>query len=158
MDTSSGQETDDVQQPTNLSRDKRPEIHGYGPDVSRHADGSIREIELTVGFGGYDGYRLALTYYVTDGTAHVKEIENAGRDTTTIAREHLRMLALADDVVSRVPGVVSVTRIEREIANTRDTYERELGERCDKDGCYDMPDKALGSGKCREHTPREERQ
>ena len=90
-----------------------------------------------------------------DGTAHVKRIEND--HVSGIGRGQLRMLALADDVVSNVPGVETVTRFEDEIAETRETYERELEERCAQDGCYDMPDKALDSGRCRDHTPREDR-
>ena len=40
-------DTEPEPEPTNLSRDKRPEIKGYGPDVQRNADGSIRTIEIS---------------------------------------------------------------------------------------------------------------
>ena len=154
--------TDTEQESIDLSREKRPKVHGYGPDVQRYADGSIRKVKIEVATGGYGDHsppirKLALTYYVNDGTAHVDEIESAHRDGDAIERKHLRMLALADDVVSRVPGVVTVEPFEREISKTRETYERDLRERCDEEGCYDMPDTALDSGKCREHTPREDR-
>ena len=157
---SSDKPTDDEQEPTNLHPDKRPEVKGYGPDVQRNADGSIHGIEVTVKSGtrtsGPPPRSLTIAYYVNDdGTAHVKRVENDDEDW--IGRAHLRMLALADDVVGRVPGVETVTRFEDEIAETRETYERELEERCTQEGCYDMPDKALESGRCREHTPREDR-
>ena len=122
-------------EPTNLHRDKRPKVHGSGPTVHRHASGSIRKITLTVSHGQHGDYKLALTYSVADGRACVKQMKNPGRNESAVGRRHLRMLALADDVVGRVPGVETVTRIEDEIAATRETYERDLDERCDEDGC-----------------------
>jgi hypothetical protein len=146
-------------EPTDLHRDKRPEVKGHGPEVQRDADGSIRRIEVAIKSGtrtsGPPYRELVIAYYVDGDAAHVSYIESGDGDG--ISRQYLRMLALADDVVGRVPGVETVTRFEDEIAETRETYERDLRERCAQEGCYDMPDEALDSGRCREHTPREER-
>lgn len=144
----------------NLSRESRPELRGY-VDVQREADGSPREIALTVGYGSF-GDRgpsrtdLALTYRVgDDGTAHVSRIEDdtSGRTPDWIGIETFRVLALADDLVARVPDVVLVERFERELADLRETYTAELNHRCNEDGCYEQADAALDSGYCRRHDP-----
>ena len=156
-ETPSSDDSTDEQEPTNLHRDDRPRVHGHGPRVQRNADGSIQKIEIAIKSGALGNNKLTLTYYANEGVAHVEQMENGDHKEPTIGRRHFRMLALADDVVGRVPGVETVTRFEDEISKTRETYERDLDERCAQEGCYDMPDTALDSGRCREHTPREDR-
>lgn len=157
VETPHGEESDAQTTTTNIHRDARPELRGY-IDTQREADGSPREVTLTVGYGSF-GDRgpsrtdLELTYRVSDGTAHVARIEDdtSGRTPDWIGIKTFRVLALADDIVSRVPDVVTVERFEREVSELRETYTTELNERCGEDGCYEQADTGLGNGYCRSH-------
>lgn len=149
-----------VERAQNLSRDARPELRGY-VDVQREADGSPREVALSAGYGGYSDRGpsrsdLALTYRVDDdGEAHISRIEDdtSGRKLSDISIKAFRVLALADDLVGRVPDVEHVERFEDQLADLRETYTAELNERCSEDGCYQQADEALESGFCRPHDP-----
>lgn len=161
----SGDETDAdaAERADNLHRDARPELRGY-VDVTRQADGSPREIALTVGYGSY-GDRgpsrndVALSYRVDEeGTARVHHVA----DDTTQGNERLsttvfRVLAVADDLVGRVPDVERVERFEERLADLRRTYTAELTGRCAEDGCYKQTDHALENGHCRRHDPETDR-
>lgn len=152
-------DTDAAERADDLHRDARPELRGY-VDVTRYADGSPRGIALTVGYGSY-GDRgpsrsdVALSYRVDDeGTARVRHVA----DDTTQGNERLwttdfRVLALADDLVDRVPDVERVERFEERLASLRRTYTAELAGRCAEDGCYKQADRALENGHCRRHDP-----
>lgn len=163
VEAPSGKETDG-EQTTNIHRNARPELRGY-VDVRRNADGSPREITLTVGYGGYNDRGpsrtdLTLTYSVNDdGTAYVRKIEDdtSGKTPDYISTKTFRVLPLADAIVARVPDVETVERFEDQLADLRERYTRELSGRCDKDGCFEQADTALKSGCCRKHTPEGER-
>lgn len=146
-----------------LHRDARPELRGY-IDITRRADGSPREIALTVGYGSYSDRGpsrsdVALSYRVDDeGTACVRHVaDDTSQGDGRLWTKDFRVLALADDLVCRVPDVERVEPFEERLADLRRTYTAELTGRCAEDGCYKQADRALENGYCRRHDPETDR-
>ena len=147
------------EQAANLSRESRPERRGY-VNVTRGKGGSIDEVVVTCGYGGYDNRGpsrtdLELSYRVDDGVAHVTRVEDAtsGRKYHWISTEAFRVLPLAEALVERVPDVDEVRNFEVDLAEQRSIYVAEIRQRCDENGCLDQVDSALGRGFCRKHDP-----